>query len=68
MIYAEFIEHDRSLPVQIFEHLGRQQGWVSDIDVKVANLGRAERIAPEPAIKRAASAAALDIKGRPNRP
>ena len=50
MIYAEYIEHDRSLPVQIFEHLGRQNSWVSDIDVKVANLGRAERIAPEPSV------------------
>ena len=50
MIYAEYIEHDRSLPVQIFEHIGRQTGWVSDVDVKIANLGRAERIAPEPSV------------------
>jgi hypothetical protein len=50
VIYAEYIEHDRSLPVQIFEHLGRQNSWVSDVDVKIANLGRAERIAPEPSV------------------
>jgi hypothetical protein len=50
VIYAEFIEHDRTLPIQIFEHIGRQQGWVSDVDVKIANLGRAERIAPEPSV------------------
>jgi hypothetical protein len=50
MIYAEYIEHDRNLPIQIFEHHGRQSGWVSDVDVKVANLGRAERIAPEPSV------------------
>jgi hypothetical protein len=50
LIYAEFIEHDRNLPIPIFEYLGRQQGWMSDTDVKVANLGRAERIAPEPSV------------------
>jgi|SRR5579871_1583527 len=50
MIYAEYIEHDRSLPIQIFEHVGRQSGWVSDVDRKVANLGRAERIGPEPSV------------------
>jgi hypothetical protein len=50
VIYAEYIEHDRHFPIQIFEHLGRQDSWVSDIDVKIANLGRAERIAPEPSV------------------
>lgn len=50
MIYAEYIEHDRNLPIALFEHLGRQSSWVSDIDVKVANLGRAERIGPEPSV------------------
>jgi hypothetical protein len=50
VIYAEYIEHDRYLPIQIFEHLGRQDSWVSDIDLKIANLGRAERIAPEPSV------------------
>jgi hypothetical protein len=50
MIYAEYIEHDRYLPIPIFEHLGRQNSWVSDIDLKIANLGRAERIAPEPSV------------------
>ncbi|MGH6961834.1 MAG: hypothetical protein ACREE7_15235, partial [Dongiaceae bacterium] len=50
MIYAEYIEHDRTLPIQIFQHIGRQSGWVSDVDVKIGNLGRAERIAPEPSV------------------
>lgn len=50
MIYAEYIEHDRHLPVAIFENLGRQNSWVSDIDLKVANLGRAERIGPQPSV------------------
>ena len=50
MIYAEYIEHDRHLPIPLFELLGRQNAWVSDIDVKVANLGRAERLAPEPSV------------------
>ncbi len=50
MIYAEYIEHDRNLPIDIFEHFGRQNSWISDIDVKIANLGRAERIAPEPSV------------------
>ena len=50
MIYAEYIEHDRSLPMPLFELLARQNSWVSDIDIKVANLGRAERLAPEPSV------------------
>ncbi len=50
VIYAEYIEHDRSLPIQIFQHIGRQSGWVSDVDVKIGNLGRAERIGPEPSV------------------
>src|SRR5580765_1243112 len=50
VIYAEYIEHDRTLPIQIFQHIGRQSGWVSDVDVKIGNLGRAERIGPEPSV------------------
>jgi hypothetical protein len=50
VIYAEYIERDRTLPIEIFEHIGRQSAWVSDIDLKIANLGRAERIAPEPSV------------------
>ena len=37
MIYAEFIEHDRTLPIQIFEHLRPSAGMVSDIDVKLSD-------------------------------
>ena len=50
MIYIEYIEHDRFLPIQIFHKIGLQDGWVSDVDVKVANLGRAERLAPGPSV------------------
>jgi hypothetical protein len=50
MIYAEYIEHDRSLPIAIFEHLGRQDGWSAEGDAELANLGRAERIGPEPSV------------------
>jgi hypothetical protein len=50
VIYGEYIEHDRTLPIEIFQHIGHQSGWVSDVDVKVGNLGRAERIAPEPSV------------------
>jgi hypothetical protein len=50
MIYVEYIEHDRFLPIQIFHKIGMQDGWSSDEDVKVANLGRAERLAPGPSV------------------
>jgi hypothetical protein len=50
MIFAEYIEHDRTMPIQIFEYLARQSGWTSDVDQKLANLGRAERIGPEPSV------------------
>jgi hypothetical protein len=50
LIYAEYIEHDRTMPIQIFEYLGRQSGWTSEVDQKVANIGRAERIGPEPSV------------------
>ena len=47
MIYAEYIDRDRSMPWEIFRHHGRQD-WVSDQDVMVANLGRTMRLAPAP--------------------
>jgi hypothetical protein len=50
MIYAEYIEHDRFLPIQIFHKFGLQDSWSSDEDVKIANLGRAERLAPGPSV------------------
>jgi hypothetical protein len=50
VIYAEYIEHDRFLPIQIFQHIGRQAGWSSTEDAKIANLGRAERLAPGPSV------------------
>jgi hypothetical protein len=50
VIYVEYIERDRFLPIQIFEHLGRQSGWTSSEDEKIGNLGRAERLAPGPSV------------------
>jgi hypothetical protein len=47
MIYAEYVDRDRSMPWEIFRHHGRQD-WVSDEDVMVANLGRTMRLAPVP--------------------
>jgi hypothetical protein len=47
MIYAEYIDRERSMPWEIFRHHGRQD-WVSDQDVMVANLGRTMRLAPAP--------------------
>ena len=50
MIYAEYIERDRFMPMEIFQYIGRQGGWPAGEDEKVANLGRAERIAPTPSV------------------
>ncbi len=50
MIYVEYIERDRFMPMDIFMQFGRQAGWSSEEDVKIANLGRAERIAPTPSV------------------
>ena len=47
MIYAEFIDRDRSIPWEVFRFHGRQD-WVSDQDRMVANLGRTMRLAPVP--------------------
>lgn len=47
MIYAEYVDRDRSVPWEIFRHHGRQD-WVADGDVMVANLGRTMRLAPVP--------------------
>ena len=50
MIYAEYIERDRFMPMEIFHHFGRQGDWPAGEDEQVANLGRAERIAPTPSV------------------
>lgn len=50
MIYVEYIEHDRILPIQIFHKIGMQDAWSDAADEKVANLGRAERLAPGPSV------------------
>jgi hypothetical protein len=50
MIYVEYIEHDRFLPIQVFHKIGMQDSWSDAEDVKVANLGRAERLAPGPSV------------------
>jgi hypothetical protein len=50
MIYVEYIERDRFMPMDVFMQFGRQSGWSSGEDRKIANLGRAERIAPAPSV------------------
>ncbi len=51
MIYAEFIERDRSMPVEIFRQLGRQgDSWAEGSqDRVVVQLARALRLGPGPA-------------------
>lgn len=50
MIYAEYIERDRHMPVEIFRQLGDQsQSWVEpDADRMILQLGRTLRFGPDP--------------------
>jgi len=47
MIFAEYIEHDRAMPFQIFRKLGHQD-WTGEGDKMIANLGRTQRLSGEP--------------------
>ena len=50
MVYMEFIDWDRRLPVDIFHHLKRQDGWVGEAqDEQVINVGRHKGLADKPA-------------------
>ena len=50
MIYIEFIERDRFMPIEIFRHLGRQSSdWAdSAADKLVLQIGRTLRLGPMP--------------------
>ncbi|MBM3583847.1 MAG: hypothetical protein FJX36_05275 [Alphaproteobacteria bacterium] len=49
MIYVEFIERDRPMPIEIFRALGDQASWVDPEDELVLNVGRTLRLGPHPA-------------------
>ena len=49
MIYAEFIDRDRQMPVEIFRHQSLQDNWSQGEDVKTINIGRHKGIGPRPA-------------------
>ena len=50
MIYIEFIERDRFMPIEIFHHLGRQSSDWADgaADKLVLQIGRTLRLGPMP--------------------
>lgn len=47
MIFVEYIEPERAIPLEIFRHHIRQD-WVAEGDVMIANIGRTMRMAEEP--------------------
>ncbi len=49
MIYAEFIDPDSRVPVELFRHLARQEHWGEGEDIRVINIGRHKGIGPRPA-------------------
>ena len=50
MIYLEFIERDRSVPIEVFRYMGDQQSsWVDpEADRMILQLGRTLRFGPQP--------------------
>ncbi len=48
MIYAEYIERDRFMPLEIFRHLGDQSAWTDPLDTLVGSFGRTMRLGPMP--------------------
>jgi hypothetical protein len=50
MMYVEFIERDRTMPVEIFRYLGNQESaWSEEsVDKMVLQLGRTMRLGPHP--------------------
>ncbi len=49
MIYVEFIQRDRFVPVELFRALGDQASWTDPDDELVLNVGRTLRLGPHPA-------------------
>lgn len=48
MIYVEYIERDRFMPLDIFRHLGDQSAWTDPEDKLVGSFGRTMRLGPMP--------------------
>jgi hypothetical protein len=48
MMYVEFIERDRFMPIEIFRHLGDQKTSWAGADRMVLQLGRTLRLGPVP--------------------
>ena len=48
MIYVEYIERDRFLPLEIFRQLGDQSSWTAAEDRLVGSFGRTMRLGPMP--------------------
>lgn len=48
MIYVEYIERDRFLPIEIFRRLGDQSSWTDAEDTLVGSFGRTMRLGPMP--------------------
>ena len=50
MIYLEFVERDRSIPIEIFRQLGNQaSAWAEGArDRMILQLGRTLRLGPAP--------------------
>ena len=49
MIYIEYIERDRFMPIEIFHELGDQRAWKDPKDEGVGILGRSMRLGADPA-------------------
>jgi hypothetical protein len=51
LIYVEYIDRDRHVPIEVFRHMGDQsQSWVEpDCDRMILQLGRTLRFGPDPA-------------------
>ncbi|MFP6743770.1 MAG: hypothetical protein VCB77_01105 [Alphaproteobacteria bacterium] len=49
MIYIEFFERDRFMPLEIFRAMGDHGAWTDPDDSLFANLARTMRIGPHPA-------------------
>ena len=49
MIFAEFIERDRRMPLEIHRVFSKQDQWTGEGDEQVVNIARTKAIGPQPA-------------------
>jgi hypothetical protein len=49
MLYVEFIERDRHVPIEVFRTLGVQSAWEDPDDELLGQIGRTLRLGPHPA-------------------